>query len=268
MKRSRIICGRLLTTLLAILMFAGVIPAGFIMPVTVKADGGPAGDVIFNEPYGAPMPYTGAASLDWTKIDHKGYDTRAYTEAVTGTPYHIVFKDDDICFYGYDVPPYADSVFTDTTEIGGASFVMRPKIMNFHTFSETGFLFNGAFTKIGKNLYYTGYAVILKCGNVAGMLENDANSINKATLCLYYIENEAWNPDSFTPGNVATTRTLISVIKTGINNLDSTPYRVDIDIDKATRAFDVYIDGLLRASIPASDVKGGASGDCGQTTVI
>ncbi|MDR0490378.1 MAG: S-layer homology domain-containing protein, partial [Oscillospiraceae bacterium] len=212
---------------------------------------------------------TGAASLDWFKIDHPGYDSRAYTQAASlyyngvETPDHVVLDGDDISFYGYDVPPYADSVFTDLYDVNGVSFVLRPVIMNFHTFSESGFLFNGEFSYVGSKLYYTGYAVILKCGNVAGMLENSPTAANTASLCLYYIDNEEWNPTYFSPGNVTTTRTLISVIKTGINNLDSTPYKIDIDIDSATRAFDVYIDGFLRASISSADVEGGASGSTG-----
>ena len=255
----------MLVSLLAVLMITGVMPVGLFTPVTAKADGGPVGDTIFNEPYTVPPPLTGAASIDWVKTDHPGYDSRAYTQAASlkyngiQTPDHVVLNGDDIYFFGYDIPPYADSVFTDLYDVSGISFVLRPIIMNFHTFSEAGFLFNGDFYYVGAKLYYTGYAVILKCGNLAGMQENDPSAYNTASLGLYYIENEEWNPGLFTPGNVTNTRTLISVIKTGISNLDPTPYKVDVDID-AARAFNVYIDGLLRASISASDVKGGASG--------
>ena len=267
--------------LLALLLAAGAIPAGpfsgaeFMSqtgpfaPMRAFADGGPSGDVIFNEPYAAPQPYAGADSLDWLVTDHPGYDGRAYTQAESllrngvETPDHVVLNGDDISFYGYDVPAYADSAYTDLYEITGASFVLRPITMNFHTFSEAGFLFNGEFYYSANKLFYTGYAVILKCGNEAGMLENNPYAANTASLCLYYIEGEEWSHDSFRPGNVATTRTLVSVMKTGINNLDPTPYRVDIDIAGASRAFDVYIDGALRAAVPASDVKGGASGPAG-----
>jgi len=254
---------------LAALMVAGAIPGGLFAPATAKADGGPVGDIIFNEPYAAPPPLSGAASMNWFVIDHPGYDSRAYTQAesekhnVTGTPDHVVIKGGDISFYGYDVPPYVDSVFTDLYEVSSVSFVLRPIIMNFHTFSEAGFLFNGDFSYVGSKLFYTGYAVILKCGNVAGMLENSPAAANTASLCLYHIENEEWTANNFTPGNVTTTRALISVIKTGINNLDATPYKIDIDTDNATRAFDVYIDGSLRSSVSAADVEGGATGPTG-----
>ncbi|MCL2153519.1 MAG: S-layer homology domain-containing protein [Oscillospiraceae bacterium] len=268
MNKIRNLYGKLVSILLVALMLVGVAPAELLAPIVAKADGAPVGDVIFDEPYATPPPFSDASSIDWTVIDHPLYDdaytvnkSREYNDVET--PKHVVISGDDISFYGYYSPPYVDSVFTDIYDVNGISFVLVPHNMNFHSFSESGFLFNGEFEYIGSKLYYTGYAVILKCGNVAGMMENDPNANNLATLCLYYIEKEEWNSEYFTPGNVTTTRTLISVIKTGIQNLDTTPYKIDIDLDSATRAFDVYIDGLLRASLSAADVEGGATGGIG-----
>jgi hypothetical protein len=91
---------------------------------------------------------------------------------------------------------------------------MSPVVMNFHTFSESGLLFNGAFT----GEYYTGYALILKSGNMEGMSSSGA-----ATLSLVYIENERMNSAGFSPGTTSSTRTLIGTYMTGIANL-STAY--------------------------------------------
>ena len=261
---------KLLVAVLAVAMVAGAIsgPGGFFEPPIAGADGGPIGDVIFNEPCATATPVNGVQDIKWFKIDHPGYDM-AYTQTIsqthngTETPDHAVLLGDDISFYGYGVPPYADSVFTDLYEVNGISFTLRPVIMNFHTFSEAGFLFNGEFYFVGNKMLYTGYAVVLKCGNVAGMLENNPAAANTASLCLYYIDSEEWNSNYFQPGNITSTRTLIAVLKSGINNLDPTPYRISLEIDSATRAFDIYFEGALRAGLSAADVQGGAAGPMG-----
>ncbi|MCL2057666.1 MAG: S-layer homology domain-containing protein [Oscillospiraceae bacterium] len=276
MKSKSNVAKRLLAVVLAALMVAGALPnpgatgvGSLLAPLTANADGGPVGDVIFNEPYAPALPPVSSLSdIQWSIVDHPGHDI-AYTEAQSqahngaATLDHVVMQNDDIAFYGYAYPAYVDSVFTDLYEVNGISFVLRPVIMNFHTFSEAGFLFNGEFNYVGSRMYYTGYAVVLKCGNVAGMLENSPAAANTASLCLYYIDNEEWIPGNFRPGNVATTRTLVSVLKTGINNLDPTPYRLSLEVDNATRAFQLYLDGAFRADVPAADVEGGAAGPTG-----
>ena len=264
-----------LSAALAVIMAAGAVmmPGSVFSPVTAAADGGPVGDVIFNEPISTPQPYTGAGDLNWDIVDHSGYDG-AYTQSAPGrkgtselyngfeTPDHVVLQGDDIRFFGYESPAYVDSVFTDLFDVRGVSFILRPVNMDFHSFSEAGFLFNGEFDNTGTTTTYTGYALVLKCGNVAGMQENDASAVNKATLCLYYIDNEPWNSGYFQPGNVTGSRTLVSVLKTGINNKDSTPFRVSLEVD-AYRAFNLYVDGMLRSSVSAADVEGGAVGPTG-----
>ncbi|MCL2655001.1 MAG: hypothetical protein FWD65_04785 [Coriobacteriia bacterium] len=245
----------------------------------------PVGDVIFNYPY-APVPETTPTSpkdIDWNYTrDHndpnvlqgtrplQGYE-QAYTQALseqyngTATPNHVVLGDDSetegtVAFYGYGIQPYMDYVFTSTTPEAsqGLSFLLHPTNMNFHTLSETGYLFNGQMSKEGSNTYYTGYAVILSCANSAGMQENDVTAPNTAAVRVYYIDHELWNTENFTPGNTSTTRTLLATIKTGINNFDSTAYRTSVEIDPTTRAFKVFVDGTLYPEFPESyDTVGG-----------
>jgi len=259
-------------------------------PKTAQASQ-PVGDVIYNYPY-APAPQTVPASptdINWTTtVDHndpsanrggvpiQGYE-QAYTQAQsatyngTATPDHVVMSDDAmtggvVSFYGYGIMPYADEVFSSNSGSAsqGLSFTLNPVVMNFHAFSESGYLFNGQMTTgADGNTYYTGYAVILSCANSAGMQENDPNAPNTASLGVYYINNELWNTESFTPGNVATTRTLIATLVTGITNLSTTTYRVSVEIDPATRAFSVFLNGQQYANVSASQVQGGANGPTG-----
>ena len=229
-----------------------------LLTLPASADGSPIGDVIINYPYNTTEPPTGAGDTIWDGKDHPGYD-QAYMPQTsaqhngTATEEHVVVKDDSISFFGYQTHGYMDYVFSENIYKAsyGNSFVMRPITMNFHSFSETGYLFNGTISASG---YYTGYAIILQCANLSGMQENDANAPNTAALRLYYINNELFDADSFTPGDTSSTRTLIATFKTGINNLDSTPFRVNVEIDPATHEFDVYIDGDHRASVH-SDIK-------------
>ena len=115
-------------------------------------------------------------------------------------------------------------------------------------------------TESGNNTTYTGYAVILSCANELGMQENDESAANTASLRLYYLKNETWNNNNFVPGTTSNSRTLISTFKTDINNFDSTKFRLNVEIDPDTRAFDIYIDGSLRASVSSSEVKPGGTG--------
>jgi len=246
-------------------MFLLLLLGTFFAPMPAWASG-PVGDVIFNGPYAPLFPPTSVSDVIWDKYDHSLYDN-AYTEPISidkngyATPDHIVMKNNSIAFYGYGANPYLNYVFTDFYRLNSCSFIMTPRNMNFHSFSEAGFLFNGQMTQNGgKIYYYTGYALVLQCANTAGVQENDPNAPNIASLRLYYINNEEWNTEVFRPGNTTNTRTLISTLKTNINNFDSQPYRVSVGINSTTRAFDLYIDGSLRASVPAAQVAGGAGG--------
>ena len=229
---------------------------------------GPFGDVIFNEePFVAPPP-TPLTSIPWDICDHLLYDS-AYTipisinENGTATNKHIIVKGNSIASYGYGMKPYLNYVFTDIYDLKSISFILDPVRMNFHSFSEAGFLFNGDFTKIGGKTYYSGYAVILKCANNEGMQESDKNAPNFATLGLYYLNNEEWNTENFTPGSTTTTRTLISLFQTNIENFYSFPYNFYVEVSPSTRAFNVYINSVLMASVSATQVVGGASGPKG-----
>ncbi|MCL2105949.1 MAG: glycine-rich protein [Oscillospiraceae bacterium] len=208
---------------------------------------------IFNRdplPSPPPMVDDNLSAVDWTEtVDHTGYDTGstlAYTRETSTkfngyeTPDHVVFGDNVVRFFGYGRDPYMDYVFCDNNaSFEGVAFKLTPVQMIFHTFYQTGFLFGGVMN--GGN--YTGYALILECGNSEGMLETGT-----ASLSLYYINNEPWDTDQFTPGSAATTRTLIATYKTGIKNRDNTPIDVNIKITGGNTA-EVYIDGTLRSSI-------------------
>jgi len=207
-----------------------------------------------------------ASEIEWTKIiDHPGYDSQAYTTGTSkayngeATENHVVFDGNNIRFLGYDKPAYMDMVFNDVSSVfpngfGSISFSLKPIIMNFHTFSEAGILFNGSFT--GDK--YTGYALVLKCGNLAGMLENAPSATNTAILSLLYINNETMNGDLYSPGTIATTRTLIGTFKTDIQNLTTPTFNVAIDRDTNTGAFIVSLDGSVVSVInnPVSDGVG------------
>ena len=250
---------------------------GSVAPPAAQASQ-PAGDVIFNYPY-APAPKTSPTSpkdIDWNySADHTGYDqayTQAFSEQYNGgaTPDHVVLSDDlrtagTVAFYGYGAQPNMDYIFTTAAPgvVQGLSFVMHPVNMDFHTLSETGYLFNGQLSKQGSATYYTGYAVILSSASDPGMQESDQAAGAAAALRVYYLDQEPWSTENFKPGTTLSTRTLIATIKTGINNLDSTPYRVSVEIDPATRAFKVYVDGDLQVSVDATQVKGGTGGTAG-----
>jgi len=239
----------------------------------------PVGDVIFNYPYNPAGPSATLADYPYYKVDHngdgslpgefQGYE-RAYTPEISAqyngvaTPDHLVLAGDKLLFYGHDMSAFMDYLFVPAdmvTSSSGNSFVLAPDHMNFHTLSESGYLFNGEMTQEGTYTYYTGYALILSCANSAGMQENDPNAPNVASLRLYYIDHELWNAETFRPGNITNTRTLIATIKTGIQNLDTASYRVSTEVDPATHAFKVYVDGVMYANV--TDPVGGASGPQG-----
>ncbi|MCL2881831.1 MAG: BspA family leucine-rich repeat surface protein, partial [Coriobacteriia bacterium] len=270
---------RALSLAIALVVICEVL--GSAPPQTAQASG-PVGDVISNYPYNPATNATTIDELAYNKVDHndasvlqadgrplQGYE-QAYTQAESAkwnggvaTPDHVVLSGSKISFYGYGIMPYMDYVFApaEAATSSGSSFTLIPDNMNFHSFSETGYLFNGEMTQQGANTYYTGYALILSCANDAGMQERDPNAQNTASLRLYYINNERWDTENFTPGTVATTRTLIATIKTGIHNLDPTPFRVSTEIDPTTRAVKVYVDGTLVATV--TNPIGGANGPQG-----
>ena len=284
---------KLIATILAtVILFA----LAAIHPLTAYAAGEPDGqfgDVIVNYPY-APTASAALNDVVWTHIkNHTGYD-QAYTDARSeeyngkgaATPDHAVVKGNQISFYGYGEEPYLDYVFTENVYPAsrGNAFIMRPVWMNYHSFSESGYLFNGTMETVDGKTRYTGYAVTLSCENAAGMLESSQAAPNTASLRLYYIENEIWDADAFKPGSAAGTRTLIATFKTGITDVNAdplraaTPYRVNTETDPVSRAFKVYIDGSLRVSVPAEDVLPGGTGfgfytghyshDCDRLTCI
>jgi len=240
--------GRALALVMALVMALSAFNAG---QITVRALDPPPPGIITNYPFNPDAP-TGPADGPWTqKVDHPGYDTaytqdRSQTYNGAATPDHVVLNNRDVSFYGYYSQPYMDYVFTDEySDVYGAAFIMRPLIMNFHSFSESAFVFNGELNDIGGQKYYTGYAVSLQCGNVAGMQESNPSAPNTASLRLYYITNELWNTSAFRPGQIGVTRTHIATLKSGIGNQDPTPYRFSVEIDPATRAFKLYLDGAL-----------------------
>ena len=258
---------RMISLLLTLLMLTGILSCGPFSLIT-SAGGGPVGDVIFNQPsHWTPGATVETISWSNTAIYHI-YDI-AYTPAASiayngyATDAHLVMRDNSISLYGYQTDPRMDYVFTDVYKLDDLAFTLTPSNMNFHSFSETGFLFNGKMTMIGGLQYYTGYAITLTCENPAGMMENTGTAANTATLRIYYIDGEEWNTLSFQPGSIATTRTLVATVKSGIKTLDNTPYRVSIELDHGTKAFKVYIDGTLRADVPSSAVPAGVGNGFG-----
>lgn len=247
------------------ILLAVLVSGALLAPITVFPEPlpGPIGDVIENLPFIIAPPAGSLLNVDWDIRDHPGYDI-AYEEGLSEffndgnkTPNHVVRKDDQISFYGYDSTGHLDFVFTeDYDKNSGSSFVMYPWNMNFHTFSETGYLFNGTMTESGSNVYYTGYAVILQCGNTAGMQEFDETAPNTAALRVYYIKNELWDTNNFSPGNALTTRTLIATVKTNISNFDDTKYSTDVEIDPLNRAFRVFVDGVLQVEVSEAQLLG------------
>ena len=289
MKREKSGAPQIINILLSILAVLVLLPGSLFAPAQVaQADSTPVGDVIFNYPFDVSKPPQNIEeAFDWTVFDHAdgehgGYDI-AYTQSGSAsmngvaTPSHVVFVNsvsgkiepglnNSIAFYGYAMPPYMDYVFADRGPTTGSAFIMRPLWMNFHTFSESGYFFNGQID----NGYYTGYAVVLQCGNSSGMLEGDHSQPNTAALRLYYLDHERWDTEQFSPGSVARgNRTLIATYITGITDINAgpeasnTPYRVEVAIDPLTRAFDVSVNGSLRTSVSATDVIGGPGGPYG-----
>ncbi|MCL2740310.1 MAG: hypothetical protein FWE47_03875, partial [Oscillospiraceae bacterium] len=163
----------LLSLALSAAMVAGLIPAWPFAPHHARADELPEiASVITNilpsrfedwdedEERVVSLPVD---SLDWEITDHPGYDG-AYTEQISknyngiATPNHVVLNGSTARFFGYYAPAHMDKIFTAGYAGGFDSlrFRMQPIVMNFHTFSESGVLFNGSFSGPGDE-FYTGY---------------------------------------------------------------------------------------------------------------
>jgi len=270
---------RVVAVLLVLALLASLL-GGTAKPRTARASQ-PAGDVIFNYPTNAaPGTPTSISELPYVKADHngdgslpgddQGYD-QAYTQDVSAlynggvvTQDHVALFENQLSFYGYGQAAYRDYLFIPSgaiTSSSGNAFTLVPANMNFHTFSEAGYLFNGTMIEEEGNTYYTGYALILACTNSASMLGDDSDAPNTASLRLYYLNHERWDTQTFRPGNVITSRILIATVKTGIQNLDPTSFRVNTEVDPDTRAFKVFVDGALCANVTAP--IGGSTGPQG-----
>ena len=266
---------RFVKLLLTLVMIASFIPGGLLHPFGILAlpEAGPA---ITNYPSQfdgwAPgeirQTVVPLGALDWDITDHMYYLEGYYTPSISmyyngyPTRNHVVFDDDKLRIfipYGpeYAIGPMDDAwnplhpmnmIFTDSYSLGfsSLSFTMRPLVMDFDIFSEAGFLFNGSFS----GQYYTGYALILKCGNLAGMLESGVPTPRTAVFSLIYIENELMDCDAFQSGTIGSTRTLIGTYRTNIPNGSTPSFDVHVDSD-LDGSFQLYVDGVLAADIVA-----------------
>lgn len=231
-------------------------------------------------PYGNGVAAFDVDQLSWdVKQSHSYYD-RAYTNAPGGTtnltaaervmalwstgtsgfyngtptPEHVVLDGGTIRFMGYAESPYLDYYYTTTRYSQGfesVTFTFNPRNMNFHSFSEAGFLFNGAFDSSGK---YTGYALILRCSNTAGM-----QSGGTASLQLIYIDGQLLRDSG---GNFRSGYTceLLGTYKTGIQDIRvgaaAVSFGVRLDRNVATGAFRLFVDGIEVANVSTPRTDG------------
>ena len=153
------------------------------------------------------------------------------------TDKHVIVEDDTIRFLGYQVEAFMDKIFTEgyPDAFDSMSFTMTPSNLNYHTFSETGFLFNGTFASNGN---YTGYMLLLK--------NSSSSNTGTASLQLVYVNNGAMNTTKYAPSTGA--RTVLGTYKTGIQNRDNTPINVLLERDP-DGAFRLYVDGVLVADV-------------------
>ena len=257
---------RMVSLLLACVMVLGMILGTLVMPSQAIALPD-ADDAIWNYPSrfadwqpGDPtvMSLNDLEMSEPPSIIHSFYDSDkfnsdssawAYTPATSrmwngfSTPDHAVLDGDAVRFLGYGVDPFMDMVFYkgDVGRFESISFVLQPIVMNFHTFSESGLLFNGSFN----GQHYTGYALLLKNGNMQGMINDGA-----AQLSLIYIDNEKMDGNSYNPGTLASTRTLIATYKTGIETLTTPTFDITIDKYPTGNGFMLYLDGQLVQDVP------------------
>ena len=227
---------------------------------------------------GLPMTTVGPNMLNWTFVDHPGYDN-AYTEYANKAPWngsalyttprdtlayadpggtsgfwngfitskHVVLDADIVRFLGYQEPANTDSFFTNayTNAFDAMTFTVTPSNLNFHTFSESGFMFNGTLT--GTN--YTGYMLMLK---------NSTYNTGTMSVYLLYCNNTSLVTSGTTApgcptvvGNTTNGRTLLAIYGTGI--LNSAVQPIDIRLEReASGAFRLYLDGILKNEISST----------------
>jgi hypothetical protein len=180
------------------------------------------------------------------------FDEVAFSETKNhaGTKEHYISKGMYIAnprlliFEGYGQSAYMDDYFLDDGGLFNINFTLTPMTMNFHTFSETGFLFNGSFDS---NHRYTGYAIVLSQNAV----EEGVASNGTAAMHLVYIANELFDNNSFRPGSTATTRQILATIKTGIENLSTASFTINLDRE-LNGSFKLSLDGkeVFRTNTP------------------
>ena len=205
----------------------------------------PAPVVITNDPGFDPNTAVASPnSIIWTNIqDHPGYDN-AYTSQISGsnngkaTMNHVV-RDASVSFYGYGIPAYTDYIFTTAYQgrFSGISFNLVPTNMNFHTFHESAFLFNGTLSS-GK---YTGYALALV---------NSNQKNGTASLSLYYMNGVTLPAgDQQLDFTAAKGASLITTFMTRISNQSSAQIPIKLTADPVTKAFKIYVNGSQRISV-------------------
>jgi len=232
----------------------------------------------------------GPELLDWVITDHGGFDNAytfgpnppftnnnpsprellayAYRLGTSGfyngfvTDKHVVLDGKIVRFLGYQAGatggttnPQMDRFFTNDYPDGfdTLSFTMRPSNLNYHTFSETAFLFNGRFSGTEPALTYTGYMILLK---------NASSAVGStAELQLVYASNVSMNTNNYPVHTITTTAIPATPAnntwyriglpyKSGIANGDNTPFAIKVEREPSG-AFRVYFDGELKADIDA-----------------
>ncbi|MDR0874918.1 MAG: DUF11 domain-containing protein [Clostridiales Family XIII bacterium] len=236
-----------------------VLLLGLATPMAVLAAAGPVASVLSKGPITIP-PLASITEVKWTNsIDHPGYDG-AYTEAKSrsnlgvATQDHVfVGSNNSVQFMGYESPSHMDyiysNLYTDYSALSGIEFTLKPLNMNFHTFRQSGFFFNG--TLAGNT--YTGYALALTQPD--GAYASDP----KASLNIY---KGTWSIGN--DGNYIPEYCKVTTLKSGIANGSTTPLNVRLEKltnangTKTTGGFNIYLDGRLVFSV--SDA---AAGDIG-----
>jgi hypothetical protein len=190
-----------------------------------------------------PPPPPKITDIQWENpVQAAGYDY-AYTQQTSrdnngyATSDHVVkFPDGSINFLGYGQVGRVDYIWSNNDQyqmIDSFTFTLNPKSMNFHTFSQTAFMFNG--TKNGNS--YEGYAVVLDSSGVLGLYNGKFNLV--ANAGAYGTGGYA-----FPAGN------RVATYATGISSGSTKTYTVKLAVDpkKGNRPFKIYINGELKTS--------------------
>jgi hypothetical protein len=200
-----------------------------------------------------PPPPPKITDIVWeSPVQKKGYD-KAYTESASrsyngfASSDHVVkFPDGSINFFGYGDVGRVDYIWSTNDEyrmIDTFTFTLSPKSMNFHTFSQTAFMFNG--TKNGSD--YTGYAVVLADDGTLGLY--------KGTFSLVA------NSDAYGTGGYAfPSDKRVATYATGISNGSAGSYTIKLAVDprSSKRSFKIYVNGSLKTT--ADSAYGSAHG--------